>query len=109
MSRPRGRGTDVAARRDHVTTLPPRAGNDQEVEMKALAVLIGLLLTVLGIATLVAPALLVGIGHHAATPVGLWLVAVARLAIGAVLYNAAKTARTPTALRILGSLFIASG
>jgi hypothetical protein len=77
--------------------------------MKTLARLIGLLFIGLGIAGLVDPGVLINIGRHGATPVGLWIVALTRVAIGAVLYTAARAARTPTALRVLGALFIVSG
>ncbi len=77
--------------------------------MKALAFLIGLAFVGLGTAGLVDPGVFIGMGRAATTPLGLWLVALSRLGIGAVLYVAARAARTPTALRVLGALFIVSG
>ncbi len=77
--------------------------------MKPLALLIGLSMVALGAVCLVNPVTLVAIARHAATPIGLFVVAFVRLVVGVILYSAARFARTPTALRILGSLFILAG
>lgn len=77
--------------------------------MRTLAFLIGLVFVCLGTVGLVAPGALVAVAHQSATPLGLWVVALIRCGIGAVLYGAGRSARHPTALRLIGALFIVTG
>lgn len=81
----------------------------EEDDVRTMALLIGVAFVGLGIAGLVAPNVLGALGEHATTPVGLWVVALTRLGIGTVLYVAARAARHPSALHLLGALFIVSG
>lgn len=85
----------------------PTRGKEDNV--RSLALLIGLVVTAVGVVGIVVPDALIVFGRHAATPVGLYLVAVVRVGIGLVLVRAARAARTPTALRVLGGIIFISG
>ena len=77
--------------------------------MKTLTLIIGVAVIALGVAGLVAPGVLVTIGREAVTPVGLYVVAVARVAIGLLLIGAAPASRTPRSLRVLGAIVVLGG
>ena len=56
----------------------------------------------LGLTGIFWPEGLVGVGQYSFTPVGLYVVAIIRVAIGLVLFLAAPASRAPRTLRILG-------
>jgi hypothetical protein len=77
--------------------------------VKALALLVGLLVAALGLVGIVAPGVLVTIGLHSVTPLGLYVVAALRVAIGLVLLGASSASRMPRTLRGFGILILAAG
>jgi hypothetical protein len=77
--------------------------------MKTLAFIIALLIIAMGLTGLVCPDCLVRIGYYSFTPVGLYVVAGLRVAIGVVLFLAAPATRAPKTLRILGVLVCVGG
>jgi hypothetical protein len=77
--------------------------------VKALALLVGLLVVALGLVGVIAPGVLVTLGRHSVTPVGLYLVATLRIVIGLVLLGASSASRMPRTLRVLGILALAGG
>lgn len=77
--------------------------------MKSLALFVGLLMVALGLVAIAAPDFLVTMGMRAITPVGLYVVAAIRIAIGLVLLGAASVSRMPRTLRVFGIVAIAAG
>ncbi|MEN3370981.1 MAG: hypothetical protein V7609_3124 [Verrucomicrobiota bacterium] len=77
--------------------------------MKILAFFIALLMLTLGLTGIIWPDCLVRIGHYSFTPVGLYVVAGLRVAIGLVFFLAAPASRAPKTLRILGVLVCVGG
>lgn len=77
--------------------------------MKSLTLSVGLLIVAFGLVGVFAPGVLVTVGRHSVTPVGLYVVAVLRVFIGLVFLGAASASRTPRILRLLGILAIAGG
>lgn len=77
--------------------------------MKTLALLVGLLIFVVGALGVLAPDSLLLIAHGAATPVGLYVAGIVRVAIGLVLVAAAPASRYPSALRVLGGFTFLAG
>ncbi|MBX3207882.1 MAG: hypothetical protein KF764_22745 [Labilithrix sp.] len=77
--------------------------------MKTAALLFGLLVLVLGVLGLLVPETYLMIGRGSATPVGLFAVALFRVAVGLVLIRAATGSRSPIGLRVLGALSFFAG
>jgi hypothetical protein len=77
--------------------------------VKTLALIVAVAIIALGVAGLVAPGVLVSIGRVAVTPVGLYVVAVLRVAIGLLLIRVAPASRTPRTLRVLGAMVVVAG
>lgn len=77
--------------------------------MKTLALLIGLAILVLGVLGVIVPDAILLIGRRAATPVGLYIAGLVRVAIGLVLLAVAPASRYPIALRVLGALIFLAG
>jgi hypothetical protein len=77
--------------------------------MKLLAFAIAVLMICLALTGLFWPEGLMRAGHYSFTPVGLYVVAVIRLAIGLVLFLAAPTSRAPRTLRALGVIVCVAG
>ena len=77
--------------------------------MKILAFVIALIIVGLGLTGIFCPDCLVRIGHYSFTPVGLYVVAVLRVAIGLVFFLAAPASRAPRTLRILGVVVCIAG
>jgi hypothetical protein len=77
--------------------------------MKTLAFAIALLIVTIGLTGMVCPDCLVRIGYYSLTPVGLYVVAGLRVAIGLVFFLAAPASRAPRTLRILGVLVCIGG
>ena len=77
--------------------------------MRLLARLVALFIIVVGVAGILAPDSLLTIGRYLVTPVGLYAVAVLRVAIGLVLILVARISRAPRTLRALGAFVIVAG
>jgi vacuolar-type H+-ATPase subunit I/STV1 len=77
--------------------------------MKALALLFGFALVALGLVTLVVPEVLIDVARHFATPVGLWVAAVLRVALGLLLVHVAPSSRMPLVLRVIGAMSFLAG
>lgn len=75
----------------------------------ALVLVIGLLIAVVGGVGVVSPDVLQSISRYAVTPVGLYLAAAFRIAVGVVLVLVAAGSRAPRVLRVLGFIAIAAG
>ena len=77
--------------------------------MRYLAIAVGIAITLLGATTVVAPAILMAFAESLLTPVGLYVVAGGRVAIGIIIVLAADVSRAPIALRVLGVFFLIAG
>jgi hypothetical protein len=77
--------------------------------MEILALIIGLLVMLVGLTGVVWPQGLVQIAHYSLSPVGLYVAAILRFAIGVVLFLAAPASRAPKALRIIGVIACLAG
>lgn len=77
--------------------------------MKALALLVAALVVLIGLTGVALPGYLVLMGTYVATPLGLYVVAVARVGIGFILIQAAPASRYPTVLRVLGIVVMIAG
>lgn len=77
--------------------------------MKIVACGIGILAILLGLTGVFWPEGLMRVGQYSFTPVGLYVVAAARLAVGIVLFLAAPASRKPRTLRVLGVLVCLAG
>lgn len=77
--------------------------------MKTLAFIVALIIVGMGLTGIVCPDCLVRIGHYSFTPVGLYVVALLRVAIGLVFFLAAPASRAPKTLRILGIVVCVAG
>jgi hypothetical protein len=74
-----------------------------------LAMALGLVVTALGVLGLVAPSVVLELARSLQSTGALYVVAVIRVAFGAILLWAASNSRTPLILRILGVLIIIAG
>jgi hypothetical protein len=81
----------------------------EEVTLKVLALFLGVLVVALGLVGVIAPGLLVTLGQHSVTPVGLYWVAALRVILGLVLLGASAASGMPRTLRVLGILALAGG
>jgi hypothetical protein len=77
--------------------------------MRVAAFLIALFAIVVGVAGIVTPDSLMTIGRYVATPVGLYVIAAIRVAIGVVLMLVAPTSRMPRTLRVVGAVVLVAG
>jgi hypothetical protein len=77
--------------------------------MKLLASALGLLITVIGLALVAAPALVLEFGRSLLTPGILYIAAAVRVLFGAVLLWVAPASRAPIPLRGLGALLVVAG
>ena len=77
--------------------------------MRWLAVVIGLVITAIGILGMAAPTILLDAARFSITPLGLYVVAAIRIAFGLVLVRVAPVSRAPRILRILGTFIIVAG
>ena len=81
----------------------------RQYTMKNLAFVFALLMLVLAVAGIVAPAGLVWIAQHTVTSGAYYVIAAVRVAFGLVLISAASASRAPKALRILGYVIVVAG
>lgn len=77
--------------------------------MRTLALLAGLLVLVLGVLGFIVPNTYLIVGRAVLTPLGLYLVALFRMAIGLVFFRAAPSSRSPLGLRALGIFVFLAG
>jgi hypothetical protein len=77
--------------------------------MKPLALLIALFVMVVGVTGVIAPDRLITIGRQLITPTGLYVIGGLRVAIGLILFLAARASRAPRTLRVLGVIVIIAG
>jgi len=77
--------------------------------MRVAAFLIALFAIVVGVVGIVTPDSLMTIGRYVATPVGLYVIAAIRVAIGLVLMLVAPTSRVPRTLRVVGAVVLVAG
>jgi len=77
--------------------------------MRVLGFLVVALFMILGVIGLFAPQRLFALAQFTTTPIGIYVVAGVRLAIGAILIAVSSRSRFPTVLRVLGALAIVGG
>ena len=77
--------------------------------MKGLSVVVGALIAAAGLVLIAFPGIVGWLARHPLTPLELYTSAVIRIAIGAVFISAARTARTPRLLQVLGAIAIVAG
>jgi len=77
--------------------------------MSSLAVVVGLVISALGVLGVLAPGALISLTAPWLTPTGLWLAGALRVGIGVVLLRVAPASRHPAVLRVLGVIVIVAG
>jgi branched-subunit amino acid ABC-type transport system permease component len=77
--------------------------------MRTVAIAIGALVMVAGLALIVAPGAVVILAPAILTPRGLLLVAAARIAIGLLMLRVAAGARSPRVVQVLGIIVLIDG
>jgi hypothetical protein len=77
--------------------------------MSALVVVVGLLITAMGLLGIAAPGRLIHFVKSVQTPAGLYSAAGLRVLLGVALWFAAPASRAPDALRILGVVVLVAG
>ena len=77
--------------------------------MKSLALVVAGVLAALGVAALVIPEVLIGIGQNMASTTGLYAAGTVRVGIGLVLMLAARESRAPGLLRAIGAVVLVAG
>lgn len=77
--------------------------------MSSLALVIGLVISALGVLGVLAPGALISLTAPWLTPTGLWLAGALRVGIGVVLLRVAPASRHPAVLRVLGVIVIIAG
>jgi hypothetical protein len=77
--------------------------------VKRLTLAVGALLAAAGLGLTIFPALVSWLAQHPLTPLQLYTSAAIRIAIGALFISAARTARLPWVLRVLGAIAIMAG
>ena len=77
--------------------------------MRIAALLVALFAIVVGVVGIFMPDSLITIGRYVATPVGLYVIAAIRVAIGLVLMLVAPTSRVPRTLRVVGAIVVVAG
>lgn len=77
--------------------------------MKVLGYMVAALLLILGVVGLLTPARLFAMVQFTTTPLGVYVAAGVRVAIGLILIGAAARSRFPNVLRVLGALALTGG
>lgn len=77
--------------------------------MRFIALLIAALLVLLGLTGVFWPEGLMGLAKYSFTTTGIYVVGSVRLLIGALLFFAARAARTPKTLQVIGILIFLAG
>jgi hypothetical protein len=76
---------------------------------RVFAIALGALITAVGLAGMAAPSIFLEVGRLLQTPSALYLVAVIRIAMGALLLWAASASRVPRTLRVIGAIVVVAG
>jgi len=77
--------------------------------MKAIALLIGALVALLGLTGVLWPEGLMQLAIYSFTATGLYVVAAIRVVLGALLFIVARATRTPKTVRVIGLLILLAG
>jgi hypothetical protein len=77
--------------------------------MRIAALLVALFAIVVGVVGIFTPDSLMTIGRYVVTPVGLYVIAAVRVAIGLVLMRVAPISRVPRTLRVVGAVVLVAG
>jgi hypothetical protein len=77
--------------------------------MKAIALLIAGLMVLFGLTGILWPEGLMSLVNHSFTSQGLWVTAIARMLIGALLLFAARATRTPKTVRVIAIIIFLAG
>ncbi len=77
--------------------------------MKIVIGLVGLLMVVVGIVGVVSPYAILDLTGPLLTPTALLIIAAVRVAVGLILFGAARKSRSPAVLRVLGIFVILAG
>jgi hypothetical protein len=77
--------------------------------MKAFVALVGVVLAVLGALGILMPELLLNISRQAATPEGLWVTGIVRVALGLAFLAVASRSRSRIGMTILGVIVVVGG
>jgi hypothetical protein len=77
--------------------------------MKIIAVVIAALMIVFGLTGVLWPEGLLGLAKYSHTSTGIYVLAIARMLLGALLLVAANATRTPKTVRVIGILIFAAG
>lgn len=77
--------------------------------MRSLALFLALLALLVGLVALVRPDVLLALGERVITPTGLYGIAALRVVVGLLLVLVARDSRTPTLLRVLGTIIVLAG
>jgi hypothetical protein len=77
--------------------------------MRIAALLVALFAIVVGVVGIFTPNSLMTIGRYVVTPVGLYVIAAVRVAIGLVLMLVAPISRVPRTLRVVGAVVLVAG
>ncbi len=81
----------------------------KEPDVRTLALLVGLVMLVIGVLGFIVPGATLLLAHDAATPIGLYVAGIVRVAIGLVLLAVAPVSRFPVAMRVLGGFIFLAG
>src|SRR4051794_30084898 len=77
--------------------------------MKAIALLIAALITLLGLTGVLWPEGLMQLAIYSFTATGLYVVAGVRVVLGALLFIVARATRTPKTVRVMGLIILVAG
>jgi len=77
--------------------------------MKAVAFVIALLMILLGLTGILWPEGLIELAKYSFTPTGIYVIAVVRMVLGALLLVAASATRTPKTVRVIALIIFAAG
>ena len=77
--------------------------------MKAIALIIALMMVSLGLTGVLWPEGLMQLGTYSFSGSGMYVVAAVRIVLGALLFFAAASTRTPKTLRVIGLIILVAG
>ena len=77
--------------------------------MKLIATIVGVSIMLVGFVGVTFPGALLMVGQFFVSPIGLYVLAAVRIAVGFILFTAAPSSRLPKTLRALGALVIIGG
>ena len=77
--------------------------------MKAVALLIAFLMVLLGLAVVLWPEGLMQLATYSFSRTGMYVVAAVRIVLGALLFFAASSTRTPKTVRVIGLIILIAG